>query len=280
MTPIAVARSRGQAAALERTLSGITEALERSLVAEELSGKPGLLQSLDARMKLVLVLAFLISVSLSRNLVVIISIYCLVLILGWRSAIPPALLLKRVWLALPFFTGLIILPAIFITPGPALMRLPLGLVVTRTGVMSALFLLMRVSTSLSLALLLILTTPWNTVLSALSVLHVPDVFVLMLGMTYRYIYLLLRVTNDMFLSRKSRVVGKLSLADNQQMLASIGGTLLGKSLDLSSAVYLAMQSRGFRGTIVGLKPFKMQRRDWFWSAALGGMAALSIILGR
>jgi cobalt ECF transporter T component CbiQ len=230
--------------------------------------------------KLVLVLVFLISVSLSHNLAVIILIYCLALILGWRSAIPPAVLLKRVWLALPFFTGLIIVPAIFMTPGPALMQLPLGLVVTRTGVMSALFLLLRVSTSLSLTLLLILTTPWNTVLSALSVLRVPDVFVLMLGMTYRYIYLLLRVTNDMFLSRKSRVVGRLSLADNQQLLASIAAALLGKSLELSSAVYLAMQSRGFRGTVVSLKPFKMQPRDWFWSTALGSIAALSIILGR
>jgi energy-coupling factor transporter transmembrane protein EcfT len=145
---------------------------------------------------------------------------------------------------------------------------------------TALFLLLRVSTSLSLTLLLVLTTPWNTVLGALSVLRVPDVFVLMLGMTYRYIYLLLLIANDMFLSRKSRVVGRLSVGDSQQITASIAGALLGKSLDVSSAVYLAMQSRGFRGTIVSLKPFEMQRKDWFWSAILGSIAALSIILGR
>ena len=280
MTAISFGPSRGRAGALERTLSGITEALESSLFAEEISGRPGLFQSLDARVKLVLVLVFLISVGLSRNLLIIVSIYCLVLILGWRSAIPPSLLVKRVWLALPFFTGLIILPAIFMTPGPGLMRLPLGLVITRTGATSALFLLLRVSTSLSLTLLLILTTPWNTLLSALGALRVPAVFVLMLGMTYRYIYLLLRVTNEMFLSRKSRVVGRLSVADSQQILASVAGALLAKSLDLSSAVYLAMQSRGFRGTIVTLNPFRMQPKDWFWSAVLGSIAALSVILGR
>ena len=265
---------------LERTLAGITEALERGLFAEELSHKPGLFQGLDARVKLVLVLAFLISVSLSHNLVAILAVYGLVLVLAWCSAIPLSLLIKRVWLALPFFTGMIVIPAIFLTPGPGLLHLPLGLVITRTGVMSALFLLLRVGTSLSLTLLLIFTTPWNTVLSALSVLRVPDVFVLMLGMTYRYIYLLLRTTNDMFLSRKSRVVGRLSTAENQQMLASIAGTLLGKSLDLSGAVYLAMQSRGFRGTIITLKPFKMQARDWLWLVTLGGAVAISIVLGR
>jgi cobalt/nickel transport system permease protein len=279
MTEILQTRRGIRNGALERTLSGITQALERALFAEEISHQPGLFQGLDARAKVVLILAFLISVSLSRNLAVIVAIYCLVIILAWRSAISPGLLLRRVWLALPFFTGLIVVPAIFMIPGPALLRLPLGLVITRTGVLSALFLLLRVATSLSLTMLLILTTPWNTVLSALSVLRVPDVFVLMLGMTYRYIYVLLRTANDMFLSRKSRAVGRLSTADNQQMMASIAGTLLGKSLSLSNAVYLAMQSRGFRHTIVTLKPFQMQGKDWFWLTLLGGAAALSVVLG-
>ena len=90
-------------------------------------------------------------------------------------------------------------------------------------------------------------------LSALNILRVPDVFILILGMTYRYIYLLLRVANDMFLSRKSRMVGHMGTSDNQKMLAAISGTLLNKSLNMSSEVYLAMQSRGFRGSIVTLK---------------------------
>ena len=279
MTESSQRRAGKHSGALERTLSGITGALERAFSAEELSNKPGLFQGLDARVKVILVLALLISVSLSRNLATIVAIYCLVLVLGWRSAIPPSLLIKRVWLTLPFFTGLIVVPAIFVTPGPTLLQLPLGLVITRTGVTSAVFLLLRVGTSLSLTLLLILTTPWNTVLSALSVLRVPDVFVLMLGMTYRYIYLLLRTANDMFLSRKSRVVGRLSTAENQQMMASIAGTLLGKSLTLSSEVYLAMQSRGFRHTIITLKPFQMQATDWLWLGILGGAASISVVWG-
>lgn len=265
---------------LEHTLHGITEALERALFAEEISSRPGLFQSLDARVKLISVLAFMIGANLSRNLPVIGAIYLLALLLAWRSAIPAGFLIRRVWLALPFFTGLIVLPALFITPGPALLHLPLGLVITRTGVITVLFLLLRVSSSLSLTLLLILTTPWNTVLSALSVLRVPDVFILILGMTYRYIYLLLHAANDMFLSRKSRTVGRLSTSENQRMLAAISATLLGKSLDMSSEVYLAMQSRGYRGSVITLKPFRMQPKDWLWLAIFLLITALAVILGR
>ena len=265
---------------LEHTLHGISESLERALFAEEISGLPGLFQSLDARVKLISVLALLIGVSFSRSLWVIASIYLLALILAWRSSVPTAIFIKRVWLALPFFTGMVILPALFITPGPTLIQLPLGLVITSTGLRTVLFMLMRVSTSVSLTLLLILTTPWNAVLSALGVLRVPDVFVLILGMTYRYIYLLLRSANDMFMSRQSRVVGRLTGAEERHIIAATTGTLLNKSLDLSSEVYLAMVSRGFVGTVVTLKPFKMQARDWFWMSVFVFIALLSIYLGR
>ncbi|HUH99357.1 MAG TPA: cobalt ECF transporter T component CbiQ [Anaerolineales bacterium] len=261
-------------------MHAITESLEQALFAEEISARPGLFQSLDARLKVIATLALLISVSFSHSLWVIAAIYLLVLLLGWTSAIPADYLIKRVWLALPFFTGLIVVPALFITPGPALVHLPLGLVITTTGANTVLFLLLRVSTSVSLTLLLILTTPWNTVLSALSVLRLPDVLILILGMTYRYIYLLLRTANEMFLSRKSRAVGYLSTAENQRMLAAISGTLLNKSLNLSGEVYLAMQSRGFRGSTIALKPFKMKSKDWLWLFILLGIAALAIFVGR
>ena len=272
--------SRHRRNILEHSLHDITQTLEHALFAEEISARAGLFQSLDARVKVIATLALLIGVSFSRSLLVIASIYLLTLLFAWVSSIPANYLIRRVWLALPFFTGLIIVPALFITPGPALLHLPLGLVITKTGVNTVLFLLLRVSTSVSLTLLLILTTSWNTVLSALSVLRLPDVLILILGMTYRYIYLLLHTANDMFLSRKSRAVGYLGTTENQQMLAAISGTLLSKSLNLSSEVYLAMQSRGFRGSIVTLKPFKMKSKDWLWLFVFLAITAFAIFLGR
>jgi cobalt ECF transporter T component CbiQ len=265
---------------LEHTLRDISGTLERALFAEEISARNEFFQSLDARVKIVSVLALLFSVSLSRNLLVIAGIYLLTLILALASKIPADFFIKRVWLALPFFTGMIILPALFITPGPTLLQLPFGLVITQTGATTSLFLLLRVSTSVSLTLLLILTTPWNIVLSALTVLRVPDVFILILGMTYRYIYLLLHTANDMFLSRKSRMVGRLTGAEERRMIAAISGALLNKSFNLSSEVYLAMLSRGFHGTIVTLKPFKMQVRDWAWLVVFLALASLAAFLGR
>ena len=183
----------------------------------------------------------LLAVGLSRNLLVILALYFLALALAFFSKIPLAFFVKRVWLFIPFFTGVIALPALFITPGPVLAHLPLGLVITQTGLTTALFLLLRVGTSVSLAVLLVLTTPWNSVLKALGVLRVPAVIILILGMTYRYIHLLLHLTNDMFLSRKSRLLRRMNGPEERRLIAATSGTLLNKSLQVSSEVYLAMQ---------------------------------------
>ncbi len=275
-----VKKSRRRRGVIERTLSEISHTFEQSLFAEEIARQPGLLQALDPRIKVVSILMLLIAVGLSRNLWVIFGLYLVTLMLAWRSRVPLGFFIKRVWLLMPFFTGIIAVPAFFITPGPPLVEILPGLIITRTGTQTALFLLLRVSTSVSATILLILTTPWNSVLKALGVLHVPDVFVLILGMTYRYIYLFLHTVNDMFLSRQSRVIGRLNSSEERRIMAANAGTLLGRSLDLSTEVYLAMQSRGFRGYPRTMDTFKMRPFDWLCLSITMMITIAAIWLGQ
>jgi len=194
--------------------------------------------------------------------------------------VPLGFFIRRVWLFIPFFTGLIVLPAPFIVPGPAWVLLPFGLEITRTGVMTALFLLGRVGASVSFAVLLILTTPWNSVLKALGVLRIPAVIVLMLGMTYRYIHLFLNLTSDMFLSRQSRLLRRPSGAEGRRLIGATSGALLAKSLQFSGEVYLAMQSRGFRNSPRTLDSYRMRLADWLAGLMVLIAVTVAIWLGR
>jgi cobalt/nickel transport system permease protein len=261
---------------IERTLVDLNNVLDQTLFAESIARQKGLLQRLDARLKLFCLLLFVLAVSLSHSLLVIASLYAGTLLLAAGSRIPFGTLIKRTWVFIPFFTGLIALPALFITPGPAWLRLPLGLAITQTGARAALFLLLRVGTSVSLGTLLVLTTPWNSILKALGALHIPDVIVLVLGMTYRYIYLLLHLTGDMFLSRKSRILKPLPPAEARRLAAAIAGELVGKSLQVSSDVYLAMQARGYRGVPQTMHPFRMRKLDWLCAVLALLIAAAAI----
>ena len=265
---------------VEKTLVDINNTLEQSLFAEQNARKQGLLQGLDPRLKIVALLLLVLAVNLSHNILIILVLYFLALWLALFSKISLVFFIKRVWLLILFFTGIVALPALFITPGSILVHLPLGLVITNTGVMTAAFLLLRVGTSVSFAVLLILTTPWNSVLKALGVLRVPAVIILILGMTYRYVHLLLHITNDMFLSRKSRLLRRMNGSEERHLVAATTGMLLNKSLQVSSEVFLAMQSRGFRNYPRTMDTFKMRWRDWLSGGVVLITIGLAIWLGR
>jgi cobalt ECF transporter T component CbiQ len=274
-------KSRRRRDFIERTLSGVAEHLEGALVAEKLAKVDGLLQAIDPRVKVVGLLALIISVSLARNFFVIGAVFVVALLLATLSRVPLRTLITRVWLSAFLFTGMIALPAIFITPGEVWARVPLlHWAVTVQGLRSAAYLLSRVETTVTLSLLLVLTTLWTQVLKALWVLRVPVVFIVILGMTYRYIFLLLETAHDLFESRRSRMVGRLEGRERRRVAAASVGVLLNKTLGMSGEVYLAMQSRGFRGEVYTLDEFRMRGRDWLALIAFIATAMLAFWFGR
>jgi cobalt/nickel transport system permease protein len=50
-------------------------------------------------------------------------------------------------------------------------------------------------------------------------------------------------------------------------------------MQLSGDVYLAMQSRGFRGEVYVLDDFEMRLRDWSWLAAFFALSAAAMWMG-
>ena len=259
---------------VENTIEGLHAAISRAMYADVLAGGAGLLQPIDPRVKLAGLLALIVATALSAKLWVIVAILAVSVSLAVLSLLSVVTLMAPVWISALTFTGAIALPAIFLTPGHFVYRFPgLDWGVTSQGLTTAGFLIFRAETSATLALLLVFTTPWNHVLKALRIFRVPIVFVVALGMTFRYILLLLETAHEMFESRKSRTVGKLSGAEYRRLAVSSAAVLLGKSFQLSSEVFLAMQARGFRGEVYVLDEFRMTGRDY---AALALFAALSV----
>jgi len=266
---------------VERTLSSLVAAMERALYAEELAKSHGLLQRLDPRIKVVGMLALVVATAMAHRLWVIGAVFAAAVALAVMSRVSFGILAKRVWIAILMFTGVIALPAPFIIPGREIWRLPgTGWPVTAQGLASACYLVTRVETAATLSVLLILCTPWSHVLKALRVLRVPVVVVVTLGMTYRYILLLLQTAHDMFESRRSRMVGRLEGADRRRVAAASAGVLMAKSLQLSGDVYSAMLSRGFRGEVYLLDEFHTSAFDWAMLAVFAALASAFVYFGR
>ena len=252
---------------VERTLAGLSEAVERDLLTQELASLTGPLQALDPRSKVVAAAIIVVTTSVIAHLPVLVALYAVVLAVGLGARLPASILVRRVWLVLPLFTVAVAVPAIFslVTPGPAVLSFGrLGsteLAITSPGLRTALTLIMRVATSVSAVLLLVVTTRWVELLRALRAVRIPQIFVLVLAMTYRYIFVLAHVANAMFLARKSRSVGPISGAMARRWVGGTASSLLGKSYHLSSEVYFAMLSRGFRGEPVAVSERRLRASD-------------------
>ena len=267
--------------AVERTVDGLLRVMDRAVEAEAGAARPGILQSVDPRVKLAGLLSLVAAVALSYRLEVIAALLVVGLALSVLSQVRLLALVSGAWLVAVSLSLALALPALFLTPGPAVAELPLlGWKVTSTGLTSAAYLVLRVAAAATFGFLLVFTTPWPRVLKALRAFGVPVIMVAVLGMTYRYILLLLEGAHDMFIARRSRAVGRLTAGERRRLAGQHAGVLLGRSLQLGGEVYLAMQARGFRGEVYLAEDFSMTRADWMALAAFAAVSAAAMWAGR
>ena len=258
---------------LERNVAALAGSLDHAARADETARRHGLLQGLDPRVKIVGLFGWILVAAGTRRLAVVAILFTLALALAVLSRVSLRRSLLRAWTGVLVFTGSVALPAVFLTPGPVVFVLPLlHWTVTATGTLAAARLVARAETTATLAAVLVLTPPWTHLLKALRILRVPRVAVVILGMTHRYIFLLLGLAREYFEARRSRQVGRLGRAQHRQIAVATAGVLLGRSLALSGEVFLAMQSRGFRGEVHLLQNSRFRTRD---AAAMTGFAVVA-----
>ncbi len=241
--------------------------LKESVFAEEFAAKNGFLQAREPRVKIATTGLLLLSVLLTQNPIFVGGMYGFCLVLALLSAIPLGYFLKRTWIFIPLFSLFIALPALFdvFSPGESLFVFRffgLNLVITQQGLASAGIFFLRVLTSVSLAVLLSLTTQHAALLKALRSFGIPKVFVMTLGMCYRYIYLFIEILENTYTAIQSRVGRIRSSLHGQKVVAANIAGLWQRSYQLQNEVYGAMVSRGYSGephVFFGGRP---SAKDW------------------
>ena len=131
---------------------------------------------------------------------------------------------------------------------PFLDRIPLlrlgGLTITG-GMVSMVTLMLKGCLSLMASFLLIATTSIDALCAALRKLHVPEMLVTLLLLTYRYIGVMLEQVAVMTQAYKLRAPGQKGI--HISAWGSFLGQLLLRSMDRAEELYSSMRLRGFRG---------------------------------
>lgn len=281
---------------VDRTLKATAGLLQEFVFSESYAQKPGWLQALDPRAKLLGILLFIVTTSLLHSLSLLFILYGLSLVLALLSRIEAGFFMKRVWVTVVLFVGTIALPAVFniFTPGESVVTLysigqahqlgpytvPAEITITRQGLLAALFLVVRVATSMSFVLLLTLTTPWADLLKALRLVRVPPIYVQTLSMTLRYLMLLCQTVGDMHIAKKSRTIRLGKTRTEQRWVAGQMGALFKRTVQLSTEVHRAMVARGYQGEVRILTAFRIKKMDCGWILLCASLAAVAIYWGR
>jgi len=196
-------------------------------------------------------LVIMISVSRSPLFIAAILVY-LLLKLSFMEAKQIIRILK-ISLIMTVFTFIVLLPAAIWGNSYSLVMLPAKVFATITAVN-----------------ILSKTSNWSNITKALKSVFMPDIFILVLDITIKYILLLGELALQLLYALKLRSVGVNR--SKQTSLAGISGTVFMRSEEMAEEMYDAMKCRGFTGEYAAI-----ERSRWTAADALYTIVNCSII---
>lgn len=149
------------------------------------------------------------------------------------------------------------------------------------GVISMLTLMMKGVLSVLASYLLIATTTIEKMCYALRMLHVPQILVTQILLTYRYISLLLEEVNRILQAYALRAPDQKGI--HFKVWGSLTGQLLLRSMDRANAVYESMLLRGYDGNFRSIgEKVKWRLTDTlyllFWLCMIGLFRKIPVIV--
>ncbi|MCI1931395.1 MAG: energy-coupling factor transporter transmembrane protein EcfT [Clostridia bacterium] len=190
------------------------------------------------------VLILLISISKSIAFTIIINVYLLAVLSMMNGE--EIIKILKVSIVTSAFTFVILLPAAF-----------------WGNLFSSIFITSKVFATVTAVNMLSHSTRWNSITSALKRFYVPDIFILVMDITIKYIFMLGEFSLNMFYALKLRSVGKNK--SKYTSLSGIAGTMFIKSNEMAEDMYSAMECRGFTGEYQVInKKYKMTFPDFVY----------------
>ncbi|MGE4274414.1 MAG: cobalt ECF transporter T component CbiQ [Desulfitobacterium sp.] len=120
--------------------------------------------------------------------------------------------------------------------------------VTQTGLQQSIDLFFRALGSVSCLYFLALSTPMVDLFSVLRKLRLPKLMIEMMGLIYRFIFVLLETAGTIFTAQSSRL-GYVNLASGYRSMGSLVSTLFIRAYKRSNELYTSLEARGYDGEI-------------------------------
>ena len=149
---------------------------------------------------------------------------------------------------------------------------------TANGFQVVSLLFLRVLNSVSIALLIVYTTPFPSLIKSFKIMRIPDTFLMIITLAYKYIFILSGTIEETYLALKSRLAGNIRERNIRKIVGGRIFFIFRRSMVIYENTYYAMVSRGYNGTIKLQMQYPFTLTDFIALVvvAASGIAALSL----
>ncbi|OPX94659.1 MAG: Nickel transport protein NikQ [Syntrophorhabdus sp. PtaB.Bin006] len=278
---------------LDKGMGDLSRLIKTTYIQWETAGKNGFFQNLDARVKVLFLLFFVLIVSIKKSIVPeviiagfvcilaaisrlnLISFYKKVLffgfVFGFLAALPSALNIIG--------NGEVVFPIMHLSRSYHFLmyQIPETIGFTRQGLEGVAMLTLRVMNSLALSVLVIHTTPFPQIIKALKSLKVPDLFLMIITLSYKYIFIFVQTVEHIHLARKAKTI-RANAGEERSWVAGRIAYLFRKTSIKCEEVFDGMTTRGFSGDVVLYAYKKMTKKDMIASSIMLVAGLLLLLL--
>jgi energy-coupling factor transporter transmembrane protein EcfT len=262
----------------------VASVLRTGFIQWETASRRGFLQGIDARVKALFLIFFIVLVSLKKTILSEGAIGLFLFGLAIASRVNLVGHYRKIILLTFVFGLLLALPSAcnIITPGEIMLpvvhleksrtfgvfTVPQEVGVTDEGLRRVAMLSLRVMNSLSISLLVFATTPFVEFIKALKILRVPDVFLMTITLSYKYIFIFVTTVYEMHMAKKSRLAGPERDREARRWIAGRIAFMYHKGQQRCEEVFRAMTARGLSDSIKFHHMPPLTRKDWLTGAGL------------
>ena len=271
---------------LDKTIMNSASAAKSIYIQAENASKKDFISEVLPYIKLISLIYIVIVISVVSNLFTQIIATVFIFSLFIFARLKVFTVYKKIFFLAFLFGFLIVLPASLnlITPGKIILNLftlnkplhfwiynvPQQIGFTENGIRVVSLVFLRVLNSVSFAMLIVFTTSFPAFIKSFRILGVPDTFLMIISLAYKYIFILSRTIEETYFALKSRLTSNVR---NRNIRNLIGGRIFfifKRSVIIYENTYFAMVSRGYQGKIILHSQKKITTKD---------IIALIIIIG-
>ncbi len=250
---------------IDKTLKSVANTITTMYVHSETGSANKAFYCINPLVKTFSFVLFIVAISFARNIHAQLSASLFIVIFYFVSGISYRFVYKKIIFLSIVFGLLIFLPASLnmITPGKIIFKIatfdrsyhfwiytiPQTIGITDLGIRTVTLLFLRVLNSISLALLFVYSSSFSQIIKGLKVFFIPDTFLVILSLAYKYIFILSKTIEETYFALKSKLIGNIRNDKARKVISGRVFFLFKKSKKNYEQTYSAMISRGYTGQV-------------------------------